>query len=62
MIRLVVEPYCQDCPNFEPHVEKLDLGDFMEERYDTTVYCEFGERCRLMEKRIKRLMEKESDR
>lgn len=57
MIRLIVEEYCQNCPEFEPDVNKdkqemvdIDLVSFMgrEKRKvfcNTTVACQHRDRC-----------------
>lgn len=44
MIKLEVEDYCQDCPEFEPaysHIRYLNTG-----KCDTFVECEHKSRCR----------------
>ena len=44
-IELKVDTYCSYCPDFEPHVEKLDLflGGCI-----TTVTCEYAARCSML--------------
>ena len=47
MIKLEVEQYCQNCPEFEPVVDSTALfineGDVV--RRETTVTCKHRERC-----------------
>lgn len=65
MIILKVKPYCQNCPDFEAAVEKLDLGagwdsetkDYIS-RCDTFVYCEHAERCAKITDHLKRELAK----
>ncbi len=45
MIRLYVEAYCHNCPNFEPAVEKLDCGYCDTVLNETVVKCEHHDRC-----------------
>lgn len=46
MIRLCVEDYCQDCPEFEPETSTVEVYDFIsDEHLDTIVHCEHQKRC-----------------
>mgnify|MGYP003315059023 CR=1 FL=1 len=48
-IKLQVEPYCQNCPNFEAVVEKYDFnGCDTTYLYDTTIACENAAQCQRM--------------
>lgn len=65
MIRLVVEDYCQNCPDFEAevHVETLYSNEYdfaatePRVRYETRVTCAKARRCaaqvRYLERKIK---------
>lgn len=50
MITLELEPYCENCPNFEPATEIFTInsgfGDLI--RYDTFVKCENANKCKNM--------------
>ena len=48
MIRIVAEPYCSKCPDFEPKAEKVCArmyGNSFLTDTDITVYCKDRERC-----------------
>ena len=47
MIRLEVEKYCQNCPEFEPDVVKFQLGfdNDPTTTNDTRIMCEHREHC-----------------
>lgn len=51
MIKLSVGEYCQNCPDFEPEVEKTEYStfdhDFCENRVhtETLVMCKYRSRC-----------------
>lgn len=46
MIYLDVEPYCKDCPNFEPDITKNSIrGAFT---CDTRIRCEHQRKCECM--------------
>lgn len=52
MIKLVVEPYCHSCPDFEVYVEKptayyANFGECITIG-DTVIFCEHRDRCRRM--------------
>lgn len=58
MIKLNVEDYCQDCPEFEAHADKL-YGD--NRSLNTWVYCEHKKICkRIHDYLSKKLKEKEN--
>lgn len=46
MIRLIVEEYCQDCPDFKPVAEKTNYyaGD-VRAMCNTVVHCKYKDRC-----------------
>ena len=51
MIKLIVEPYCDNCPEFEAHVdresfriEQFDLEETIIENH-TIITCEHREKC-----------------
>lgn len=62
MIKLDLEPYCGNCPNFEPEVEVITIetgyGELV--RYDSFVKCENASKCRNM-MRYLRTEEKRND-
>ena len=56
MIKLDVEKYCQDCPDFEAKVYKEFFEDFYGFKLPNTyISCKNTDKCR----RIKRYLEKE---
>lgn len=56
MIKLFVEDYCHNCPDFDPYVSKTELECDMG-RYctNTDITCKHAERC----EEIKKYLEKE---
>lgn len=62
MIALQVESYCQDCPEFEPDVDKKTETyetwspmEFVSRNYtlcETIVRCEHRDRCRSIKNRL----------
>lgn len=54
MIRLEIEKYCEDCPEFEPTVDKenIELYDSSLRQHimkcDTRIFCEHKKRCEKM--------------
>jgi hypothetical protein len=52
MIKLYVEGYCQNCPDFEPEVEKLEHDSYSVEYNEhvccceTVITCKYRDRCR----------------
>lgn len=48
MIRLVVEPYCNNCPEFEATKDVFKTENFAENQQDYVTYisCEHEDRCR----------------
>ena len=64
MIKLQVEAYCQNCSEFEPHVEKVDISSSDLYSYekvectDTTITCKHRQRCDC----IKKYLEKQDKR
>lgn len=50
-IRLIVADYCENCPDFEPHVmHKCYLGGG---HHDTTVICVDSDKCERLVKYVK---------
>lgn len=48
MIKLEVETYCQNCPDFDPEVYKYSYEGDMRHTDDvneTVVYCKYKQRC-----------------
>lgn len=43
MIDLRLEPYCDNCTDFTPEVERFYADDKV---YQTMIYCQYRERCR----------------
>lgn len=61
MIRLCVEDYCQDCPEFKPETSTVQMYDFTLDGYlNTIVHCEHQKRCDNFMRYLKRKL-KESD-
>jgi hypothetical protein len=66
MIELTIDPYCQNCPEFEPDVDKnvytLNSMDFRLEdpitKCDTTITCKHKLRCKSMMRQLKKEQEK----
>lgn len=57
MIKLEVEEYCDDCPEFDAHVEKEVLFAGYSKKYcNTNITCEHKDKC----KRLKDMIEKEA--
>ncbi len=54
-IRVSVEPYCQNCPEFSPELFKNTLRDEQGRCVcsDTTIFCEHREKCSRMYDSIK---------
>lgn len=54
MIKVEVQPYCSNCPNFEPDVEVektvLETMNYREtiSRCDTYIRCEHANKCKNM--------------
>ena len=62
MIKLEVKNYCQDCPDFEAVVERLEKQEYIDDpakmsvrfvkRCDTYISCAHRERCSSIADRI----------
>lgn len=54
-IRVSVEPYCENCPEFEPEVTTSTLRARNDKYFcaDTTIFCEHREKCNRMYESIK---------
>ncbi len=46
MIRLVVEDYCQNCPDFEPEVNSNEFEIYGEKHAEHVVTCIRRQRCK----------------
>lgn len=56
MIELIVEDYCQECPEFKPDINRTIQRSWDDKTMvlSTTVFCEYAYRCREMEKHFRR--------
>jgi t-SNARE complex subunit (syntaxin) len=56
VIRLRIEEYCNECPNFEPAIKKRIFKDDCGDIYDvnTVINCENREVCRLLKSYLQR--------
>lgn len=59
MIKLEIEDYCQNCPAFEPRVEKF--SDFAQNMVITTVCCESQKKCARLVQYLERKVKKDVD-
>ena len=58
MIKLVVDDYCQSCPDFIADVEKLEYGyDTGIKVINTTIRCMNRNRCRNLVRHLKEELE-----
>lgn len=66
MIELTIDPYCQNCPEFEPDVDK-DIRTYRSSDFrligpitecDTTITCKHALRCKSMVRQLKKEQEK----
>ena len=66
MIKLTVDPYCENCPEFEPDVDK-DIHTYRSSDFrligtvaecDTTITCKHKLRCESMIRQLKKEQEK----
>lgn len=54
-IKLQVEPYCSNCPNFAVEVEKTALNGFDDVLYhETTIKCRNAAQCQRMMEFLKK--------
>lgn len=54
MISLNVEEKCQNCPNFSPSVERIDMATLRgEKNISQTVYCIRKDFCKNLEEYLK---------
>lgn len=64
MIRIDVQPYCQDCLDFTPELEPAVsyYADFEEySRSDTIIRCAKKKRCEGLVRYLRKQLEKEKD-
>ncbi len=56
MIELIVEDYCQECPEFSPDINRTITRSWDDKTMilSTTVFCKYAYRCREMEKHFKK--------
>lgn len=54
MIQLEIKDYCQDCPAFEPMIEKFT--DYTQNSVITTVCCESEKKCARLVQYLERKM------
>ena len=52
MIYLVVEDYCQNCPYFDPVVERI--CDFYDDKCRTIVKCEDHNKCEIIHNQLEK--------
>lgn len=52
MIELSVEDYCQECPEFDPEVNRSIIRSWDDSKLflSTNVFCKYAQRCKAMEK------------
>lgn len=55
MINLSIEKYCENCPNFQPEVERLFFGD----EVTTVIHCADRNKCAEIETIVREAIEKE---
>jgi len=56
MIKLDVDDYCHDCPEFEPELERLYIEDINFDRHvDTRITCDNQHKCRHIMRYLKAL-------
>lgn len=67
MINLDIERYCENCPDFEPNVDKEtlrveDFGSYYPEpfRHETVITCKYRDRCHEIYERAKDECKKEN--
>ena len=68
MIELIVNSYCNDCPEFEPDVDKnvftWESFDFRDEpvtKCDTKITCKHKPRCESMIRQLKKEQVKQNE-
>lgn len=56
MILLNVEDYCQDCPGFEPEMERMRIEEFAttEQSWSTVIVCSNRRKCKRMYEHVRR--------
>lgn len=57
MIRLVVEDYCQNCPDFEPETRDLSFVRCCENQMLCDVVCVNREKCAMLYSHLKQTSE-----
>lgn len=55
MIKLAIEPYCENCPEFEAKLNKIEFSylDRMTE-HDTIITCEHCDKCATIYEHLKK--------
>lgn len=56
-IQLYVEKYCDNCCNFGPSVEKIEMYVGNRVVCHTTITCEHASICQKLEKHLRKIME-----
>lgn len=56
-IQLYVEKYCDNCCNFEPSVEKIEMYVGNRVVCQTAITCEHASICEKLEKHLRKTME-----
>ena len=61
-ISLDIEKYCEDCADFEPNVDKIEIDEFDGSvRCITTVECKNKDRCRSIHHYLLNYLEKKGE-
>lgn len=61
MIKLEVEEYCNECPNFEPEVAKINIDGFFKVVCNTNIFCEHRHKCNNIAEYMKAKYERKDD-
>lgn len=57
MVKCDIQPYCENCPNFDADAEKIYFGKFV----DTYIRCTHDNQCRRLMDYLKNYKEKKDD-
>lgn len=49
---LLLQDFCEYCPDFEPEIEKIDIRSFSERRTNTNIRCANWSKCASIAKHI----------
>ena len=62
MIKLEIDEYCDNCPQFDAHVEKDVLFAGHSKKYfNTNITCEHKDKCRCLKDMIEKETKKRND-